>query len=160
MRKNGGLDCTLGLGWLLKRRKIKKGHLLALLIGELRDVRLNEIFFFVDELDYPACHHFPRKYGFPGAGWVRAFPHEQPIFLGLISQALPVRDDFGVPVVIGGFQVVRPFLGVAVNREEKLDLLFLVLEVIVLVGDDGHDLLFIQKRRQFITTCAFFRFIL
>lgn len=45
MRENGWLGRTLGLGWLLKRRKIKKGHLLALLGKELRDVRLNEIFF-------------------------------------------------------------------------------------------------------------------
>lgn len=45
MRENGWLGRTLGLGWLLKRRKIKKGHLLALLGRELRDVRLNEIFF-------------------------------------------------------------------------------------------------------------------
>ena len=159
VRENGWLGRTLGLGWLLKRRKIKKGHLLALLGRELRDVRLNEIFFFVDELGGPACHHFPGKYGFPGAGWVRAFPHEQPVLLGLISQALPVSDDLSVPVLISGFQVVGPFLNVAVNRKEKLDLIFLIFQVIIFVGDDGHDLLFIQKRRELFATCAFFRFI-
>ena len=159
VRENGWLGRTLGLGWLLKRRKIKKGHLLALLGRELRDVRLNEIFFFVDELGGPACHHFPGKYGFPGAGWVRAFPHEQPVLLGLISQALPVSDDLSVPVLISGFQVVGPFLNVAVNRKEKLDLIFLIFQVIIVVGDDGHDLLFIQKRRELFATCAFFRFI-
>src|SRR5699024_4930210 len=47
VRENGWLGRTLGLGRLVERRKIKKGHLLALLVGELRDVRLNEIFFFV-----------------------------------------------------------------------------------------------------------------
>ena len=158
VRENGWLGRTLCLGRLVERRKIKKGHLLALLVGELRDVRLNEIFFFVDELGGPACHHFPGKYGFPGAGWVRSFPHEQAILLGLISQALPVSDDLGVPVLVGGSQIFRPFLNVAVNREEKLDLLFFILEFIVLVGDDGHDLLFIQKRRELFATCAFFRF--
>ena len=158
MRENGWLGRTLGLGWLLKRRKIKKGHLLALLVGEPWDVRLNEIFFFVDELGCPACHHIPGKHRFPGAGWVRAFPHEQAILLGLISQALPVSDDLGVPVVIGGFQIFRPFLNIAVNREEKLDLIFLIFQVIILVGDDGHNLLFIQKRRELFATCAFFRF--
>ena len=159
VRENGWLGRTLGLGWLLKRRKIKKGHLLALLGRELRDVRLNEIFFFVDELGGPACHHFPGKYGFPGAGWVRAFPHEQPVLLGLISQALPVSDDLSVPVLISGFQIFRPFLNIAVNREEKLDLIFLIFQVIILVGDDGHDLLFIQKRRELFAACAFFRFL-
>ncbi len=98
------------------------------------------------------------KNGFLGAGWVRAFPHEQPVLLRLISQALPVRDDLGVPVLISGFQVVCPFLNVAVNRKEKLDLMFLILEVIVFIGDNGHDLLFIQKRRELFATCAFFRF--
>ena len=159
VRENGWLGRILGLGWLLKRRKIKKGHLLALLGRELRDVRLNEIFFFVDELGGPACHHFPGKYGFPGAGWVRAFPHEQPVLLGLISQALPVSDDLSVPVLISGFQIFRPFLNIAVNREEKLDLIFLIFQVIILVGDDGHDLLFIQKCRELFAACAFFRFL-
>ena len=68
VRENGWLGRTLGLGWLVKRRKIKKGHLLALLGRELRDVRLNEVFFFVNELGGPACHHFPGKYRFLGAG--------------------------------------------------------------------------------------------
>ena len=159
VRENGWFGRTLGLGWLLKRRKIKKGHLLALLGRELRDVRLNEVFFFVNKLGGPACHRFPGKYRFPGAGWVRAFPHEQAILLGLISQALPVSDDLSVPVLISGFQVVGPFLNVAVNRKEKLDLIFLIFQVIIFVGDDGHDLLFIQKRRELFATCAFFRFI-
>ena len=160
VRENGWLGRTLGLGWLLKRRKIKKGHLLALLGKELRDVRLNEIFFFVNELGGPACHHFPGKYRFPGAGWVRAFPHEQAILLGLISQALPVSDDLSVPVLISGFQIFHPFLNIAVNREEKLDLIFLIFQVIILVGDDGHDLLFIQKRRELFAACAFFLFFI
>ena len=158
VRENRWLGRTLGLGWLLKRRKIKKGHLLALLGRELRDVRLNEIFFFVNELGSPLGHNIPGKNGFLGAGWVRAFPHEQAILLGLISQALPVSDDLSVPVLISGFQIFRPFLNVAVNREEKLDLIFLIFQVIILVGDDGHDLLFIQKRRELFATCAFFRF--
>ena len=160
VRENGWLGRTLGLGWLLKRRKIKKGHLLALLGRELRDVRLNEIFFFVNELGSPLGHNIPGKNGFLGAGWVRAFPHEQAILLGLISQALPVCDDLGKPVLVGGFQIFRPFLLIRVDGKEKLDLLFFVLESVILVGDDGHDLLFIQKRRQFITARAFFRFIL
>ena len=159
VRENGWLGRTLGLGWLLKRRKIKKGHLLALLGKELRDVRLNEIFFFVNELGSPLGHNIPGKNGFLGAGWVRAFPHEQAILLGLISQALPVSDDLGISVLISGFQVVGPFLNVAVNRKEKLDLIFLIFQVIIFVGDDGHDLLFIQKRRELFATCAFFRFI-
>ena len=158
VRENRWLGRTLGLGWLLKRRKIKKGHLLALLGREPWDVRLNEIFFFVNELGSPLGHNIPGKNGFLGAGWVRAFPHEQAILLGLISQALPVSDDLSVPVLISGFQVVGPFLNVAVNREEKLDLIFLIFQVVVLVGDDGHDLLFIQKRRELFATCAFSRF--
>ena len=159
VRENGWLGRTLGLGWLLKRRKIKKGHLLALLGKELRDVRLNEIFFFVNELGGPAGYQIPGEHRFLGAGWVRAFPHEQAILLGLISQALPVSDDLSVPVLISGFQVVGPFMNVAVNRKEKLDLIFLIFQVIIFVGDDGHDLLFIQKRRELFATCAFFRFI-
>ena len=127
VRENGWFGLTLGLGWLLKRRKIKKGHLLALLGRELRDVRLNEVFFFVNKLGGPACHHFPGKYRFPGAGWVRAFPHEQAILLGLISQALPVCDDLGKPVLVSGFQIFRPFLLIRVDGKEKLDLLLFVL---------------------------------
>ena len=120
---------------------------------------MNEIFFFVNELGSPLGHNIPGKNGFLGAGWVRAFPHEQAILLGLISQALPVSDDLSVPVLISGFQIFRPFLNVAVNREEKLDLIFLIFQVIILVGDDGHDLLFIQKRRELFAACAFFRFL-
>lgn len=45
VRKNGWLRCALRPGWLLKRRKIKKGHLLALLGGEPWDVRLDKVFF-------------------------------------------------------------------------------------------------------------------
>ena len=160
VRKNGLLRCALRPGWLLKRRKIKKGHLLALLVGELRDVRLNEVFFFVDELGRPSGYQIPRKHRFLCAGKVSALPHEQAVLLRSISQALPVCDDLGVPVLISGFQIFRPFLNIAVNREEKLDLIFLIFQVIILVGDDGHDLLFIQKRRELFATCAFFRFIL
>ncbi len=87
-----------------------------------------------------------------GAGWVRAFPHEQAILLGLISQALPVSDDLSVPVLISGFQIFGPFLNVAgERRKEKLDLIFLIFQVIIFVGDDGHDLLFIQKRGQLLS---------
>ena len=158
MRENGWLGCTLGLGWLVERRKIKKGHLLALLGGEPWDVRLNEIFFFLDELGGPPGHQVPGKHRFPGAGWVRALPHEKPVLLGLIAQALPVCDDLGVPVLIGGFQIFRPFPLIGVNGKEKLDLLFFILEVVILVGNDGHDLLFIQKRRELFAPCTFFRF--
>src|SRR5699024_1204104 len=38
VRENGWLGRTLGMGRLVKRRKIKKGHLLALLVGEPWDV--------------------------------------------------------------------------------------------------------------------------
>ena len=160
VRKDGWLRCALCLSWLLKRRKIKKGHLLALLGGEPWDVRLDKVFFFVDEPGCPSGYQIPRKHRFLCAGTVSAFPHEQAVLLGLISQALPVCDDLGKPVLVGGFQIFRPFLLIRVDGKEKLDLLLFVLEVVILVGDDGHDLLFIQKRRQFITARAFFRFIL
>ena len=62
--------------------------------------------------------------------------------------------------MISRFQIFCPFLNVAVNREEKLDLILLIFQVIILVGDDGHDLLFIQKRRELFAACAFLRFIL
>ena len=88
----------------------------------------------------------------------KSLPHEQAILLGLISQALPVSDDLSVPVLISGFQIFRPFLNIAVNREEKLDLIFLIFQVIILVGDDGHNLLFIQKRRSCSPPALFFRF--
>lgn len=90
----------------------------------------------------------PGKHGFFGARWVRAFPHEQPVLLRLIPQALPICNDFGVPVLVSRFQIIGPFLRILVDGEEKLDLLFLILEVIVLIGDNGHDLLFIQKSGQ------------
>ena len=160
VRKNGWLRCALRPGWLLKRRKIKKGHLLALLVGELRDVRLNKVFFFVDELSRPSGYQIPRKHRFLCAGTVSAFPHEQPVLLGAISQALPISDKLGKPVLVGGFQIFCPFLLIRVDGKEKLDLLFFVLQVVILVGDDGHDLLFIQKRRELFAACAFFRFIL
>ena len=160
VRKNGWMRCALRPGWLLKRRKIKKGHLLALLSGEPWDVRLNEVFFFVDEPGRPSGYQIPRKHRFLCAGKVSAFPHEQPVLLGSISQALPVCDDLGKPVLVSGFQIFRPFLLIRVDGKEKLDLLLFVLEVVILVGDDGHDLLFIQKRRELFATCAFFRFIL
>ena len=147
MRKEGNLVSALRLR-LVESSKIKKGHLLALLGGEPWDVRLDEIFFFIDELGRPFRHQPPGKHGFFGAGWIRAFPHEQPVLLRLISQTLAVRHDFGVPVLVGCFQIIGPFLRIRVDREEKLDLLFLILEVIVLIGDNGHDLLFIQKSGQ------------
>ena len=81
----------LGLGWLLKRRKIKKGHLLALLGRELRDVRLNEIFFFVNELGSPLGHNIPGKNGFLGAGWVRASHMSRPFSWGLYPSAARQR---------------------------------------------------------------------
>ena len=112
---------------------------------ELADVRLDKVFFFVDELGCPFRHQTPGKHGFFGARWVRAFPHEQPVLLRLIPQALPICNDFGVPVLVSRFQIIGPFLRILVDGEEKLDLLFLILEVIVLIGDNGHDLLFIQK---------------
>ena len=127
VRENGWLGRTLGLGWLLKRRKIKKGHLLALLVGELRDVRLNEVFFFVDELGRPSGYQIPRKHRFLCAGKVSAFPHEQAVLLRSISQALPVCDDLGKPVLVSGFQIFRPFLLIRVDGKEKLDLLLFVL---------------------------------
>ena len=74
MRENGWLGRTLGLGWLLKRRKIKKGHLLALLGKELRDVRLNEIFFFVNELGSPLGQQYPRKKRIPWCGMGKSLP--------------------------------------------------------------------------------------
>ena len=76
------------------------------------------------------------------------FPPEQPVLLRLIPQALPICNDFGVPVLVSRFQIIGPFLRILVDGEEKLDLLFLILEVIVLIGDNGHDLLFIQKSGQ------------
>ena len=114
----------------------------------LADVRLDKVFFFVDELGCPFRHQTPGKHGFFGARWVRAFPHEQPVLLRLIPQALPICNDFGVPVLVSRFQIIGPFLRILVDGEEKLDLLFLILEVIVLIGDNGHDLLFIQKSGQ------------
>ena len=127
----------------MKGRKIKKGHLLALLCGETADVRLDKVFLFVNELRCPFRHQFPGKYRFLCARQIGTFPHEKPVLLRLISQALPICHDLGVSVLIGGFQIVGPFLRIGMDGEEKLDLLFLVLEVVILVGDDGHDLLFI-----------------
>ena len=147
MRKEGNLVSAFRLR-LAENSKIKEGHLLALLCGELADVRLDKVFFFVDELGCPFRHQTPGKHGFFGARWVRAFPHEQPVLLRLIPQALPICNDFGVPVLVSRFQIIGPFLRILVDGEEKLDLLFLILEVIVLIGDNGHDLLFIQKSGQ------------
>ena len=103
VREDGWLRCALRPGWLLKRRKIKKGHLLALLGGEPWDVRLDKVFFFVDEPGRPSGHQIPRKHRFLCAGTVSAFPHEQAVRLGLISQALPISDDLGKPVLVSGF---------------------------------------------------------
>ena len=69
--------------------------------------------------------------------------HKKPVLLGLIPQALPVCEELGGFILVGGFQIAGPFLRIGMDGEEKLDLLFLVLEVVILVGDDGHDLLFI-----------------
>lgn len=57
--------------------------------------------------------------------------------------------DFSLPLLVHfSLPVTGPFLRILVDGEEKLDLLFLILEVIVLIGDNGHDLLFIQKSGQ------------
>ena len=147
---------ALGRSRTAKRGEIKKGHLLALLSGELADVRLNEIFLFVNELCCPSGYQIPREHRFFCAGKVGTLPHEKPVLLRLTAQTLTVCDDLGVSVLIGGFEILRPFPLVGVNGEEQFDLLLFVFEVVILVGDDSHDLLLIQKRREFFTTCAFF----
>ena len=43
------------------------------------------------------------------------------------------------------------------NRKEHFNLLFLVFEVIILVGDDGHNQLLIQKSGQ-LCAVRFFGF--
>ena len=58
-RKERTLRLALGRSRTAKRREIKKGHLLALLSGELADVRLNEIFLFVNKLRCPSGHQIP-----------------------------------------------------------------------------------------------------
>ena len=142
MGKEGKLFPTLWL-CLVKGREIKKGHLLALLCGEPTDVRLDKVFLFVNELRCPFRHQFPGKYRFLCARQIGTFPHKKPVLLGLIPQALPVCEELGGFILVGGFQIAGPFLRIGMDGEEKLDLLFLVLEVVILVGDDGHDLLFI-----------------
>ena len=126
------------------------GHLLALLSGELADVRLNEIFLFVNELCCPSGYQIPREHRFFCAGKVGTLPHEKPVLLRLIAQTLTVCDDLGVPVLIGGLEIIRPFLLVAVNGKEQLDLLLLVFEVVILVGNNSHNLLFIKKSGQLL----------
>ena len=72
------------------------------------------------------------------------------VFLIHIKQALTVCDDLGVSVLIGGFEIIRPFPLVGVNGKEQLDLLLFVFEVVVLVGDNSHDLRFIKKSGQLL----------
>ena len=141
---------ALGRSRTAKRGEIKKGHLLALLSGELADVRLNEIFLFVNELCCPSGYQIPREHRFFCAGKVGTLPHEKPVLLRLIAQTLTVCDDLGVPVLIGGLEIIRPFLLVAVNGEEQLDLLLLVFEVVILVGNNSHNLFFIKKSGQLL----------
>ena len=149
-RKERTLRLALGWSRAAKGREIKKGHLLALLGWELADVRLNEIFLFVNKLCCPSGHQIPGKHRFFGAGKVGTLPHEKPVLLRLIAQALTVCDDFGVSVLIGRFEIIRPFPLVGVNGEEQLDLLLFVFEVVILIGDDSHDLLFIEKSGQLL----------
>ena len=58
-REEGTLRFAFGRSGIGKRGEIKKGHLLALLGGKLADVRLNEIFLFVNELCCPFGHQIP-----------------------------------------------------------------------------------------------------
>lgn len=155
-RKERTLRLALGWSRAAKGREIKKGHLLALLSRELADVRLNEIFLFVNKLCCPSGHQVPGEHRFFCAGKVGTRPHEKPVLLRLIAQALTVCDDLGVSVLIGGFEIIRPFPLIGMNGEEQFDLLPFVFEVVILIGDDSHDLLLIQKRREFFTNCAFF----
>ena len=154
--KEKTLRLALGRSGTVKGREIKKGHLLALLGGELADVRLNEVFLFVNELRCPSGHQVPGEHRFFCAGKVGTLPHEKSVLLRLITQTLTVCDNLGVSVLIGGFEIIRPFPLVGVNGKEQLNLLLFIFEVVILVGDDSHDLLLIQKRRKFFTTCVFF----
>ena len=86
-------------------------------------------YFFVDELGCPFPPPNPRKTRLLWCEMGKAFPHEQPVLLRLIPQALPICNDFGVPVLVSRFQIIGPFLRILVDGEEKLDLLFLILEV-------------------------------
>ena len=149
-RKERTLRLALGWSRTSKGREIKKGHLLALLGRELADVRLNEIFLFVNKLCCPSGHQVPGEHRFFCAGKVGTLPHEKPVLLRLIAQALAVCDDLGVSVLIGGFEIIRPFPLVGVNGKEQLDLLLFVFEVVVLVGDNSHDLRFIKKSGQLL----------
>ena len=117
--------------------------MLAFLSGEPANVRLDKIFFLVNQLGSPLGHNVPGKNGFFCSGRVGTFPHEQAIFLGLKPQSHTICCDFCLPVRVCRFQIVRPFLPITMDGKEKLDLLFFVMEVVVLVGDYRHNLLFI-----------------
>lgn len=74
LRKNG---CEI-----IRLPKSKKGHLLAFLSGEPANVRLDKIFFLVNQLGSPLGHNVPGKNRFFRSGRVGTFPHEHAIFLG------------------------------------------------------------------------------
>ena len=59
-----------------------------------------------------------------------------------------VYNQFGVPVLLGRFQIFRLFLRVRVDGEIKFDLVFFVFQVVLAVGGDGHNQLLIQKSGQ------------
>ena len=142
----------------LEVRKIKQRELLAVVALWRRNFGVDEVFLFVNELGRPSGNNAPRKNGLAGAGEVCARPHQKSVRLGLIAHAHSIHQDFRVSVLIGRFQILGPVGLLRVNGEIQFNLLFLVFEVIVLVGDDRHNQLVIQKRRKFITSCVFDRF--
>lgn len=88
-------------------------------------------------------------------GEISPVPHQKSVFLRLITDTLAVHDQLGVTVRVGRFQIFRPFILVRVDGEVQLDLVLFVFQVVVRIGDDGHNQLFIQKRREFFTLGVF-----
>ena len=127
----------------LEVRKIKQRELLAVVALWRRDFGVDEVFLFVNELGRPSGNNAPRKNGLTGTGEVCALPHQKSVRLGLIAHTHSVHQDFRVSVLVGRFQILGPVGLLRMNGEIQFDLLLLVFEIIVLVGDDGHNQLVI-----------------
>ena len=129
-------------------RKIKQRKLLAVVVFRRCDFGVDEVFLFVNELGRPSGNNAPRKNGLAGAGEICALPHQKSVLLGLIAHAHSIHQDFRVSVLVGRFQILGPVSFLRVNGEIQFNLLFLVFEVIIFVGDDGHNQFFVQKGGQ------------
>ena len=109
----------------------------------------------LDQISRQFSHQLPRKNGLLFAGKERSLPHKKSVILGMITHTHTIDDHFRKSVRVCAFNVLGALLRIRVGCKVQLDFLPGVLQVIILVGEDLHDMQIIRKRRKCVTPCVF-----